>query len=198
MTKFLPSKESAQLPAPLQEPISSTETHTSRSTFVMPLIIYGGNWRLLGGALFGSKCELEVPQLTTCRNFGIMIALMVFGCAVYLAATELISAKKSKGEILIFRRGRMPNFRLKKDEEVNADDRIGVEILTEETVSAQTSGGLQEQTAVFQWDDVNYDIKVKKKTRRLLDQVDGWVKPGTLTALMVCPLISHSPIQQDN
>jgi ABC-type multidrug transport system ATPase subunit len=31
---------------------------------------------------------------------------------------------------------------------------------------------------------VCYDIKIKKKTRRLLDQVDGWVKPGTLTALM--------------
>ena len=31
---------------------------------------------------------------------------------------------------------------------------------------------------------MNYDIKIKKEPRRLLDDVDGWVKPGTLTALM--------------
>lgn len=30
-----------------------------------------------------------------------------------------------------------------------------------------------------------YDIKIKKEERRILDHVDGWVKPGTLTALMV-------------
>ena len=27
-------------------------------------------------------------------------------------------------------------------------------------------------------------MSIKKKTRRILDHVDGWVKPGTLTALM--------------
>jgi ATP-binding cassette subfamily G (WHITE) protein 2 (PDR) len=27
-------------------------------------------------------------------------------------------------------------------------------------------------------------IKIKTETRRILDHVDGWVKPGTLTALM--------------
>ena len=32
--------------------------------------------------------------------------------------------------------------------------------------------------------DVCYDVKIKSETRRILDHVDGWVKPGTLTALM--------------
>jgi len=31
---------------------------------------------------------------------------------------------------------------------------------------------------------VCYDIKIKSETRRILDHVDGWVKPGTLTGLM--------------
>jgi hypothetical protein len=44
---------------------------------------------------------------------------------------------------------------------------------------------IQKQTAVFHWKDVCYDMKVKGQPRRLLDHVDGWVKPGTLTALMV-------------
>lgn len=44
---------------------------------------------------------------------------------------------------------------------------------------------IQRQTAIFSWKDVVYDIKIKKEPRRILDHVDGWVKPGTLTALMV-------------
>jgi ABC-type multidrug transport system ATPase subunit len=29
-----------------------------------------------------------------------------------------------------------------------------------------------------------HSIKIKGEPRRILDHVDGWVKPGTLTALM--------------
>lgn len=47
------------------------------------------------------------------------------------------------------------------------------------------AGIIQKQTAIFSWKDVVYDIKIKKEPRRILDHVDGWVKPGTLTALMV-------------
>jgi len=56
----------------------------------------------------------------------------------------------------------------------------------EKTGAAQADEGIiQKQTAVFSWKDVVYDIKIKKEPRRILDHVDGWVKPGTLTALMV-------------
>jgi hypothetical protein len=44
---------------------------------------------------------------------------------------------------------------------------------------------VEEQTSVFHWRNVCYDVKIKGDTRRILDHVDGWVKPGTLTALMV-------------
>jgi ABC-type multidrug transport system ATPase subunit len=43
---------------------------------------------------------------------------------------------------------------------------------------------IQPQTDVFTWRDVSYDIEIKGEPRRLLDHVSGWVKPGTLTALM--------------
>lgn len=32
--------------------------------------------------------------------------------------------------------------------------------------------------------NICYDVNIKGTTRRILDHVDGWVKPGTLTALM--------------
>jgi hypothetical protein len=117
------------------------------------------------------------------RNLGILFALMVFGCTVYLLATEFISAKKSKGEVLLFRRGRVPDRAPKPDVESNVDGQEVVLARTKTVPDAPPS--IQKQTAIFHWDGVNYDIKIKSETRRLLDDVDGWVKPGTLTALMV-------------
>ncbi|KAL8782451.1 MAG: hypothetical protein Q9213_005381 [Squamulea squamosa] len=113
-----------------------------------------------------------------------MIALMIFGCVVYLVATEYISAKKSKGEVLLFQRGRVPYLQPKLDEEANVDDRVDTATLAQEKTVPDVPANIQKQTAVFCWDSVNYDIKIKGKPRRILDQVDGWVIPGTLTALM--------------
>lgn len=116
------------------------------------------------------------------RNFGIIIALGIFACCVYLAATEFISAQKSKGEVLLFPRGAIPYNKPKDDEEANAPSEIA---LARTKTVPDAPASIQKQTAVFHWDGVNYDIKIKGEPRRLLDDVDGWVKPGTLTALMV-------------
>ena len=114
-----------------------------------------------------------------------MIALMILGCFIYLVATEYISAKKSKGEVLLFRRSKLPDLRPKFDEEASPNDRVNTKILSDEKTMPEASANIQKQNQVFHWDSVNYDIKIKGKPRRLLDQVDGWVVPGTLTALMV-------------
>lgn len=53
-----------------------------------------------------------------------------------------------------------------------------------EKLHTQASRIIERQTAVFHWQDICYDIKIKGEARRILDHVDGWVKPGTLTALM--------------
>lgn len=113
---------------------------------------------------------------------------MVFGCAGYLVATEYISAKKSKGEVLLFQRSRVPAVRSKLDEEANSDARLDARTLTREKTVPDAPASIQKQTAVFHWDGVCYDIKIKKEERRLLEEVDGWVKPGTLTALMARPI----------
>lgn len=70
-----------------------------------------------------------------------------------------------------------------KDEEGNDDDRPTSQgVVAQKTVS-EIPPSIQKQTAQFHWLGVNYDIKIKGGARRLLDDVDGWVKPGTLTAL---------------
>nr|AET72446.1 ATP-binding cassette transporter ifT1 [Cordyceps fumosorosea] len=120
------------------------------------------------------------------RNFGIVIAFIIFFLTCYMVAAEFVSEKKSKGEVLVYRRGHKSvatdSAEKKRDPEA-AMANIGP-VVTAERSRGQDGGLLQEQTSVFQWHDVCYDVKIKSETRRILDHVDGWVKPGTLTALM--------------
>ncbi|KAI1373115.1 ABC-2 type transporter-domain-containing protein [Hypoxylon crocopeplum] len=122
------------------------------------------------------------------RNLGILIGFMIFFLMTYMVAAELVSEKKSKGEVLVFRRGHRPaQFKEKKgDVEDSEGPRVGPMVTNASRANGNGKevGLLQEQTSVFHWNDVCYDIKIKGEPRRILDNVDGWVKPGTLTALM--------------
>lgn len=99
----------------------------------------------------------------------------------YITATEYITEKKSKGEVLLFRRNASTETvpRNKTDEEATPTD------FQPNGNQVTSSFKIENQTAIFHWEDVCYDIKIKKEERRILDNVDGWVRPGTLTALMV-------------
>ncbi|KAH0492908.1 hypothetical protein TgHK011_007836 [Trichoderma gracile] len=118
------------------------------------------------------------------RNWGIVIAFTVFFLATYMVAAELVSEKKSKGEVLMYQRrhklAAVAHAEKKPHDPEAAMANIGPVLTAERT----KEGVLQQQTSVFQWHDVCYDVKIKNETRRILDHVDGWVKPGTLTALM--------------
>ncbi|KAF2718209.1 ATP-binding cassette multidrug transporter [Polychaeton citri CBS 116435] len=116
------------------------------------------------------------------RNVGIIFAFMVFLMFTYLTATELISAKKSKGEVLVFRRGHKPT--VLKEKAADEENGSNGATLTQKESYTSAVDIIQKQTAIFSWRDVCYDIKIKSEERRILDHVDGWVKPGTLTALM--------------
>ncbi|KAA8901298.1 ABC-2 type transporter-domain-containing protein [Sphaerosporella brunnea] len=116
------------------------------------------------------------------RNLGIEFAFMGFFLFTYLFATEYISAARSKGEVLVFRRGRVSAG--PKDIESASREKFPVNSAAPSMNPTEISAVIQKQTSIFHWEDVVYDIKIKKEDRRLLDHVDGWVKPGTLTALM--------------
>lgn len=117
------------------------------------------------------------------RNFGILCAFFVVFFVLYIFCSELIRAKPSKGEVLVFPRGKMPafvkNVRKEDPEEVIASEKGAVSSEPRDSTAA-----IVRQTSVFHWENVCYDIKIKGTERRILDNVDGWVKPGTLTALM--------------
>jgi ABC-type multidrug transport system ATPase subunit len=118
------------------------------------------------------------------RNYGIIVAFFFFFLFAYVICSELIRAKPSKGEILVFPRGKIPTFAKKVAAPGDLETAPTSEKQSLDTGSSDHTASLAKQTAIFHWQDVCYDIKIKGETRRILDHVDGWVKPGTLTALM--------------
>ncbi|KAL7904164.1 Brefeldin A resistance protein [Trichoderma velutinum] len=132
------------------------------------------------------------------RNFGILVGFWVFFSFTYALATELQKPAGSKGEFLIFRKGYAPDSvehvlgigKYNKDlEKSNGDMQHNVTEEFEnsrEIATAQSNlPGFVKSKDVFTWQNVCYDLTVKGGVqRKLLDNVHGYVKPGTLTALM--------------
>ncbi|KAF9877262.1 ABC-2 type transporter [Colletotrichum karsti] len=187
------------------------------------------------------------------RNVGVIFAFAVAYLLLHLIAAELVSSTKSKQEMLVFPRGKVPKGRERDDVENHVTKgrteahysnasipmaslpttpttpvftkrgfagmypytdggsptvaRGGKMYDTEYTDMSPTSPtkpwnwslqerdnfdhddnsglGIDRQTAIFHWSNVCYDVKIKKKEmKRILDRVDGWCEPGTLTALM--------------
>lgn len=128
------------------------------------------------------------------RNIGIEIGFVFFFLGIYMLFVYLNPGARTKGEVLVFPRSivkKIVKNRKRKDPEENAADNQNAIALG--AVDADELNHNQEERAkqlieasdeIFYWKDVCYDIKIKKEPRRLLNYVDGWVKPGTLTALM--------------
>jgi ATP-binding cassette, subfamily G (WHITE), member 2, PDR len=119
------------------------------------------------------------------RNLAIIIAFFVFFTIIYLLISHKCYEQPFEVRSLVFRQtqhARSQTRTTKDVEERNeallVDDR---ECLPEQE---QTSF-FQEQGPTFHWHDICYELKQKGETRRVLDHIDGWVKPGTCTAVMV-------------
>lgn len=122
------------------------------------------------------------------RNFGIICGFLLVFMVLYFITTELNSATSSTAEALVFQRGHVPAYLQKGNGEVFHEEggAIGTGANEKRAEDSKVSDvkGLVPQRDVFTWRDVVYDIEIKGQQRRLLDHVSGWVKPGTLTALM--------------
>jgi hypothetical protein len=110
---------------------------------------------------------------------------LVFFLGAYLVAAELAKPPRTKGEILVFRRGKGTQRSKKTDLSDSENQLQGRPVVAEKVEVTMASGGIAAGTSVFHWEDLCYDIKIKGKERRLLDHIDGWVQPGVSTALMV-------------
>lgn len=116
------------------------------------------------------------------RNFGVLIVFAILFMGMHLVATEYVSSERSKGEVLVFTRKALKNTRKPPN-----DSEVGIDSPPVQSTVDDSAGqtDMERQASVFHWKDACYEIKIESETRKILDHVDGWVKPGTLTALMV-------------
>ncbi|KAM0278525.1 hypothetical protein ACHAQH_005092 [Verticillium albo-atrum] len=118
------------------------------------------------------------------RNVGIMIVFGIAFMVGHLIAAEYVASERSKGEVLVFRRKAISSRGQKaQDVETGTSNRPSEKNPTTDDSSGDAAN-MEKATSIFHWKDICYDIKIKDEPRRILDNVDGWVKPGTLTALM--------------
>ncbi len=115
------------------------------------------------------------------RNFGILWAFLIFFMVTYFISVEINSSTSASAEQLVFQRGSVPAH-LQNEGNLDEEANKSPEQVNEGGVGDVSA--IEEQKGVFTWRDVVYDIEIKGEPRRLLDHVSGFVKPGTLTALM--------------
>ncbi|KAK2590459.1 hypothetical protein QQS21_011860 [Conoideocrella luteorostrata] len=143
-----------------------------------------GQYTVNGDAFIAANYQYYYSHVW--RNFGILLGFLIFFMATYFVTVELNSATSSTAEALVFRRGHVPAYLLKgKTHAVQNDE---APTTPDEKATNGENGSdvkaLAPHKDIFTWRDVVYDIEIKGEPRRLLDHVSGWVRPGTLTALM--------------
>lgn len=143
-----------------------------------------GQYTVSGDAFIATNYEYYYSHVW--RNFGILLGFLFFFLAVYFVTVEVNSATSSTAEALVFRRGYVPAYLLKGETHAVQNDEAPA--TSDEKATNGKKGtevkALATHKDIFTWRDVVYDIEVKGEPRRLLDHVSGWVRPGTLTALM--------------
>ncbi|CAK9437481.1 uncharacterized protein LODBEIA_P18590 [Lodderomyces beijingensis] len=131
------------------------------------------------------------------RNFGIVIGFTVFFLVTYICLTELNKGAMQKGEIVLFLKGSLKKRKRAREAKIDSEfggmpnEKVGYEAEAEaerfEEGKESTSNDDSEipsNREIFFWKDLTYQVKIKSEHRVILDHVDGWVKPGQITALM--------------
>ncbi|KAI1390594.1 ABC transporter [Hypoxylon trugodes] len=118
------------------------------------------------------------------RNLGISFAIFAVCSTVYLLASEFITMVPPRSDVLLFQQGHVPSNLPLEDEETGPILRKSTEKMkNEDRQSNYDVLGTSNGAHLF-WRGLTYRVKMGKEYKVILNNIDGWVKPGTLTALM--------------
>ncbi|KAK2036370.1 ABC-2 type transporter [Colletotrichum somersetense] len=132
------------------------------------------------------------------RNFGFLWAFFVFFVILTALGMEHMKPNTGGGAITVFKRGQVPKKvensivtggrEKKSDEESGASNNDAATATADGTINEKDDQDTMKQVArnetVFTFRNVNYVIPYDKGDRTLLNDVQGYVRPGKLTALM--------------
>ncbi|KAJ5302211.1 hypothetical protein PENANT_c008G05003 [Penicillium antarcticum] len=124
------------------------------------------------------------------RNFGVIIAFTVLYILVTVWAAEFLSFGGGGGGALVFKKSkRAKNITAQP----NGNDEEKVANAGDNATLAQGKGSsgedaafnrLSESERCFTWENVEYTVPYGNGTRKLLNGVNGYAKPGVMIALM--------------
>lgn len=118
------------------------------------------------------------------RNFGIIWAFWVLFVALTIIATNNWKAVGAGGSLLIPQENAKVMHHLTNDEESQGREKAPNTSSSSSSDVTKVDQQLVRNTSVFTWKNLTYTVKTPSGDRVLLDNVQGWVKPGMLGALM--------------
>lgn len=133
------------------------------------------------------------------RDFGFICAFFAFFVALTAVGMEIQKPNKGGGAVTIYKRGQVPKAiekaletgadasdleKNRRNSSVVAGSSEGEKQKSSGSDSEDGTSGVAKNEAVFTFQDVDYAIPYQGGERKLLQGVQGLVRPGRLTALM--------------
>ncbi|PKY06821.1 pleiotropic drug resistance protein, ABC superfamily [Aspergillus campestris IBT 28561] len=126
------------------------------------------------------------------RNFGVVIAFTVLYLLVTVLAAEYLSFTGGGGGALVFKRSSRAKKLKAQTNKENDEEKVerpedNAALARGEASSsgdAQPFNKLSSSDRVFTWSNVEYTVPYGNGTRKLLNGIDGYAKPGLMIALM--------------
>jgi hypothetical protein len=130
------------------------------------------------------------------RNFGFLWAFFIFFVFLTALGMELMKPNVGGGAITVFKRGQVPKKVEesiatggrakgdKHDEESGKGNPVATGDAERTKSDEQVTQEVAKNETVFTFQNINYTIPFEKGERKLLQDVQGFVRPGKLTALM--------------
>lgn len=124
------------------------------------------------------------------RNFGIIVAWFLFFVFLTMLGMEIQKPNAGGSSVTVFKRGEAPKAVEKAIEgrrpsaDMESAEKDGPSSGIHDDESNPKVEDIAKNTSIFTWQNVNYTIPYKGGQRKLLQSVNGFVKPGRLTALM--------------
>ena len=112
------------------------------------------------------------------RNWGIVVGIIILFLILNVVLGEMVKFGMGGNSFKVYQRPnkerKQLNERLMEKKETRRKDR-----------SNEAGSDLRMKSeSILTWENLNYDVPVPEGTRRLLNNVFGYVRPGELTALM--------------
>ena len=170
-------------------PLGEGYPKSGNSTVCATLSAIPGS-KVVDGDLY-MKVALTYEWKHAWRNFGILLAYVIFLFFTTLFFVLYCQTAKSKGEVLVFKKGHFKGLKsVEEDEEAYMEDQIALESSSSTQVSDEkgmfdyADRKILQTSDVFHWRSLTYKLQIKGEERTILNGVDGWIMPGEVTALM--------------